>query len=57
MYLSETQEKELIQLYLDIKKYATYLKEETYNPYDEVESFATRLKQIIGNDEKINSLK
>lgn len=56
MVLSETQEKELIQLYWDIKKYAKYLKEETYNPYSEVENFAIRLKQIIGNDEKINSL-
>lgn len=57
MYLSETQEKDLVQLYWDIKKYAKYLEEETYNPYGEVKSFATRLKQIIGNDEKINSLK
>lgn len=57
MYLSETQEKELIQLYWDIDKYAKYLEEETYNPYGEVKSFAIRLKQIIGNDEKINSLK
>ena len=57
MYLSETQEKDLVQLYWDIKKYAKYLEEETYNPYDEVKSFAIRLKQIIGNDEKINSLK
>lgn len=57
MHLSETQEKDLVQLYWDIKKYAKYLKEETYNPFIEVESFATRLKQIIGNDEKINSLK
>lgn len=57
MVLSEIQEKELIQLYWDIKKYAKYLKEETYNPYGEVENFAIRLKQIIGNDEKINSLK
>ena len=57
MHLSETQEKDLVQLYWDIKKYAKYLEEETYNPYGEVKSFATRLKQIIGNDEKINSLK
>lgn len=57
MVLSETQEKELIQLYWDIKAYAKYLESETYNPYEEVKSFATRLKQIIGNDEKINLLK
>jgi hypothetical protein len=57
MYLSETQGKDLVQLYWDIKKYAEYLEKETYNPYDKVESFATRLKQIIGNDEKLNSLK
>lgn len=56
MVLSETQEKELIQLYWDIKAYAKYLEEKTYNPYSEVENFAIRLKQIIGNDEKINSL-
>lgn len=56
MVLSETQEKELIQLYCDIKAYAKYLEEKTYNPYSEVENFAIRLKQIIGNDEKINSL-
>ena len=56
MYLSEIQEKELIELYWDIKKYAKYLEEETYNPYCEVKSFATKLKQIIG-DEKINCLK
>lgn len=57
MHLSETQEKDLVQLYWDIKKYAKYLEEETYNPYGEVQSFAIRLKQIIGDDEKINSLK
>jgi len=55
MVLSETQEKDLIQLYWDIKKYAKYLEEETYNPYEEVESFATRLKQIIVNDDKLNN--
>ena len=57
MYLSETQEKDLVQLYWDIKKYAKYLEERTYNPYDKVQSFAIRLKQIIDDDEKINSLK
>ena len=58
MYLSETQEKELVRLYQDIEKYAIYLKNETYNPYGEVKSFAMRLKQIIDNnenDEKVNS--
>lgn len=51
MYLSETQEKELVRLYQDIEKYAIYLKNETYNPYGEVKSFAMRLKQIIDSDE------
>lgn len=55
MVLSETQEKDLVQLYWDIKKYAKYLEEETYNPYGEVKSFAIRLKQIIGNDDKLNN--
>lgn len=53
MYLSETQEKELNQLYWDIKKYANYLEEETYHPYEKIEHFAKRLKKIIDNDEKI----
>lgn len=57
MYLSETQEKELIKLYWDIKNYACYLEHETYNPYEEVKRFAEELRKIIGNDEKINSLK
>lgn len=56
MYLSETQEKELIELYWNIYYYSNYLEKETYHPYEEVKGFATRLKQIIG-DEKINSLK
>lgn len=54
MHLSETQEKDLVQLYWDIKKYAKYLEGRTYNPYGEVQSFATRLKQIIGDD-KLNN--
>lgn len=57
MYLSETQEKKLIELYWDIKKYAKYLEEETYNPYDKIKRFAEELREIIGDDEKINSLK
>lgn len=57
MYLSETQEKKLIKLYWDIKCYAQYLERETYNPYEEVKRFAEELKKIIGDDEKINSLK
>lgn len=57
MYLSETQEKELIKLYWDIKAHANYLEIETYHPYEEIEYFAKRLKNIIGNDEKLNSLR
>ena len=57
MYLSETQEKKLIELYWDIKAHAEYLESETYHPYEEIECFAKRLKNIIGNDEKLNSLR
>lgn len=57
MYLSETQEKELIELYWNIYWYAQYLEHETYNPYEEVAGFAKKLRKIIGNDEKINSFK
>lgn len=56
MYLSETQEKELIELYWNIYWYAHYLEHETYNPYEEVAGFAKKLRKIIGNDEKLNSL-
>lgn len=57
MILSETQEKQLIQLYWDIKGYAQYLENETYNPYEKIKRFAEELREIIGDDEKINSLK
>lgn len=56
MNLSETQEKELIKLYRDIKDYAYYLEHETYNPYEKVKKFAEELRKIIGDDEKINSI-
>ena len=57
MVLSETQEKELIQLYWDIKVYAKYLEEETYNPYEKIKRFAEELRVIISDDDKINCLK
>lgn len=57
MWLSETQEKKLIELYWDIKSYAQYLESETYNPYEKIKSFAEELREIIGDDERINSLK
>lgn len=57
MILSEIQEKDLIQLYWDIYNYAFYLEHETYQPYVQIKEFAKRLRNIIGDDEKINSLK
>lgn len=34
-------------LYFDMCEYAKYLKEMTYQPYDKVEGFCKRLKDII----------
>ena len=34
-------------LWYDINKYGEYLEKETYNPYDKVQEFARRLKDII----------
>lgn len=31
----------------DIENYAEYLEESTYHPYEKVESFASKLKNII----------
>lgn len=57
MILSETQEKQLIELYWNIYYYSKYLEKETYHPYEKVEGFAEKLKKIIGDDDKINYLK
>lgn len=57
MILSETQEKELIELYWNIYYYSNYLEKETYHPYEEVKGFVEKLKKIIDNDDKINCLK
>ena len=37
----------LIELQKEIKDYAIYLEESTYNPYDRVAKFANELKMII----------
>jgi hypothetical protein len=56
MVLSKTQEKELIKLYWTIFYYGQYLEDFTYQPYDEVQKWAKKLRSIIGNDELINKL-
>ena len=39
--------KELTNLEIEIRSYAKYLKEYTYNPYDKVEELSNKLKTII----------